>query len=210
MVSEVFDPLVVAYERALPQPGRRAPAPGELAVVQAFLNSYFDIERDWGADLLATPQALHAWFARRGILSRASAAPTAADIERAMAARDGLRALVGANVQGRNGSPGDPVAALNAAVGDAWLRVQFGADGLQLGPAGRRPLDRALGALLAVAVRAMLDGSWRRLKACPGDHCGWAFYDHSRNNSGRWCSMAVCGGRAKAKTHYRRHRARPC
>jgi predicted RNA-binding Zn ribbon-like protein len=52
----------------------------------------------------------------------------------------------------------------------------------------------------------MLDGTWRRLKVCPGDHCGWAFYDHSRNQTGRWCSMSVCGGRAKARAHYHRHR----
>jgi predicted RNA-binding Zn ribbon-like protein len=33
------------------------------------------------------------------------------------------------------------------------------------------------------------------------------FFDNSRNQSGRWCSMSVCGGREKAKTHYRRRRA---
>jgi predicted RNA-binding Zn ribbon-like protein len=58
--------------------------------------------------------------------------------------------------------------------------------------------------LLAIALRAMIDGRWQRLKTCPGEHCGWVFYDHSRNNSGRWCSMAVCGGRTKARTHYQR------
>jgi predicted RNA-binding Zn ribbon-like protein len=52
----------------------------------------------------------------------------------------------------------------------------------------------------------MIDGRWQRMKACPGEHCGWVFYDHSRNNSGRWCSMAVCGGRTKARAHYRRQR----
>jgi predicted RNA-binding Zn ribbon-like protein len=53
----------------------------------------------------------------------------------------------------------------------------------------------------------MRDRSWSRLKVCPGEHCGWAFYDHSRNQAGRWCSMAVCGGRAKARAHYLRTRA---
>ena len=207
MASAVLDQRALTTERALPQPGGRAPAPAELAVVQAFLNSFFDIEREWGADLLATPQALQAWFARRGMLSPASARLTAADGVRAITVRDGLRSLIGADVHGMSTSPGDPVTALNAAVGDALLRVQFGLDGPQLIPAGRGPLDRALGALAAIAVGAMLDGRWRRLKACPGDQCGWAFYDHSRNNSGRWCSMAVCGGRSKARTHYRRHRA---
>ncbi len=67
-------------------------------------------------------------------------------------------------------------------------------------------VDGAIGLLLAITARTMLDGSWSRLKVCPGDHCGWAFYDHSRNQTGRWCSMSVCGGRAKARAHYRRVR----
>jgi predicted RNA-binding Zn ribbon-like protein len=56
----------------------------------------------------------------------------------------------------------------------------------------------------------MIDGSWLRFKACPGRGCGWAFYDHSRNQSARWCSMKVCGDREKARAYYQRktaHRA---
>src|SRR3712207_8580100 len=40
-----------------------------------------------------------------------------------------------------------------------------------------------------------------RLKACPWDSCQWAFYDQSRNRSGVWCNMAVCGNRAKVAAH---------
>jgi predicted RNA-binding Zn ribbon-like protein len=53
----------------------------------------------------------------------------------------------------------------------------------------------------------MLDGSWPRLKACPRDLCGWAFFDRSSNASATWCSMSVCGGRVKSGAYYRRHRA---
>jgi predicted RNA-binding Zn ribbon-like protein len=79
---------------------------------------------------------------------------------------------------------------------------------LVLSAAGPEGLDAGVATLLAIATRAMIDGCWRRLKSCPGEHCGWAFYDHSRNNSSRWCSMAVCGGRTKARAHYRRQRVR--
>jgi predicted RNA-binding Zn ribbon-like protein len=61
--------------------------------------------------------------------------------------------------------------------------------------------------IVAIVGRAMIEGTWSRLKVCPGHDCGWAFYDNSRNLSGRWCSMAVCGGRAKARAHYQRLRA---
>jgi len=69
-------------------------------------------------------------------------------------------------------------------------------------------LDGAIGALYAIVNRAMIDGSWQRLKACPGRHCGWAFYDHSRNQSARWCAMMVCGDRVKSRAYYRRKTGR--
>jgi predicted RNA-binding Zn ribbon-like protein len=68
-------------------------------------------------------------------------------------------------------------------------------------------LPGALGLVLAVVREAQADGTWARLKTCPGHHCGWAFYDHSRNNAGTWCSMRVCGGREKARAYRRRSRA---
>jgi predicted RNA-binding Zn ribbon-like protein len=71
-------------------------------------------------------------------------------------------------------------------------------------PVGPTTLDRVIGAVLAGTAQAIADGSWQRLKICPGEDCGWAFFDGSRNLSGRWCSMRVCGGRAKARAHYRR------
>ena len=42
------------------------------------------------------------------------------------------------------------------------------------------------------------------LRACPG--CGWLFVDRSRTRGRRWCVMSSCGNRAKAKSHYYRHR----
>ena len=132
---------------------------------------------------------------------------TEADVVRAVAVREGLRALLSSDLQ-----PGDQIleerlAALNLAGRGSWLTIEFEAAGPRLLPTGRAPIDRALGVILSITARAMIDGRWHRLKACPGEDCGWAFYDHSRNNSGRWCSMAVCGGRAKARSHYLRHRS---
>jgi predicted RNA-binding Zn ribbon-like protein len=188
------------------QPGGRPPAPGELALVQAFVNSHFDLEDDWGADLFATPERLAAWLSGHGLL-RARTAVRPREQTRAVAVREGLRHLAAAN----NGVPAPasrstgPVTLdeLNTAAGGAAVEVRLRADGPTFVPTGAG-LDRALGVLLAITASAMIDGAWRRLKVCPGDHCGWAFYDHSRNQTGRWCSMSVCGGRAKARTHYHR------
>jgi predicted RNA-binding Zn ribbon-like protein len=70
-------------------------------------------------------------------------------------------------------------------------------------------VDGALGRLLAIVAAAQADGSWERLKACPWDTCRWAFYDHSKNRSGRWCSMEVCGNRAKVAAYRKRAAAQP-
>ena len=49
-------------------------------------------------------------------------------------------------------------------------------------------------------------GTWLRLKACRNYTCRWAFYDHSKNRSGHWCTMSVCGNRQKSRGYRQRHR----
>lgn len=43
-----------------------------------------------------------------------------------------------------------------------------------------------------------------RLRACANDECSQFLIDHSRPGTAKWCSMAVCGNRMKARTHARR------
>ncbi|MGC7099066.1 CGNR zinc finger domain-containing protein [Amycolatopsis lurida] len=45
-----------------------------------------------------------------------------------------------------------------------------------------------------------------RLRPCANDECRLFLLDRSRANRARWCSMAVCGNRAKARRHYERTR----
>ena len=84
--------------------------------------------------------------------------------------------------------------------------IQFQADGNPRFDPQRPDLDGALAFLLSIVSRAQLEGSWARFKACPGEDCGWAFYDYSRNQASAWCSMAICGSRAKARAYRRRRR----
>jgi predicted RNA-binding Zn ribbon-like protein len=185
------------------QPGGRAPAPGDLALVQAYINSFFDLEGEWGADLFATPGGLASWLADHGLMPYGTTL-RAADRTRAVAVREGLRTLAAENHAARPPTDAN-LAEINRAAAGARVEVLLDPDGPRFAATGMG-LDRALGVVLAMTGTAMLNGTWKRLKACPGDHCGWAFYDHSRNQTGRWCSMSVCGGRAKARAHYRRHR----
>lgn len=45
-----------------------------------------------------------------------------------------------------------------------------------------------------------------RLRPCANPECALFLLDRSRGGAGRWCSMAACGNRAKARRHYERHR----
>ncbi|MFJ6721443.1 CGNR zinc finger domain-containing protein [Streptomyces sp. NPDC091259] len=45
-----------------------------------------------------------------------------------------------------------------------------------------------------------------RLRPCANAECRLFLLDRSRANRARWCSMAVCGNREKARRHYERTR----
>ena len=175
------------------------PAPGRLELVQRFLNTR-DLDND--EEDLTDPATLVAWMSDAG-LTDAGAAATPSDLERALVVREGLRAVL----DGHNGGQTDPraVAALEEAAGHASLRATFDGDQPRLAPVCGG-VDAGLAQLLAIVTTAAADGQWARLKACADDGCRWAFYDHSRNRSGRWCSMATCGNQQKARAY--RERAR--
>jgi predicted RNA-binding Zn ribbon-like protein len=175
------------------------PAPGELELVRAFVNSRHEDEEDE----LGSPEALQAWLQGHGLLGADAGPVTGADREHAIGVREALRALMLANA----GGPLDPAAPrlLEDAARRADLGLRFRSDGaVQIAPSAPG-VDGALGAILARAVSAMSAGTWARLKACGEETCRWAFYDHTKNGSGVWCDMAVCGNRAKARAYRRRH-----
>lgn len=174
------------------------PAPGELELVRLFINSH-DFEDD--VEELSDPEALGRWLSEHGLAGDYNAA-TPADVSRAIEVREALRNLCLANNDGRE----DPeaLATLDTVATGSPLVLRFG-DHPELEPACHG-VSGALARLLAIVSRSMADGTWTRLKTCPADDCLWAFYDRSRNRSGRWCTMAECGNRAKARTYRQRAR----
>src|SRR4051812_14465331 len=177
-------------------------APGDLNHIRRFVNT-LDLEDR--SDAIAEPEALRDWLAERGLIDD-RAELTAADVRQAHAVREALRKLLLAN----NGDPLDPsaVEALNAAAKGAELQLRVAPDGsARLAPV-RTGIDEAIGRLLAIVHTAMADGTWTRLKACAlHDTCEWAFYDWTKNQSGTWCDMKVCGNRSKARAYRERKRA---
>jgi len=62
----------------------------------------------------------------------------------------------------------------------------------------------AVEAIAPAVVLAWTDLTARfpgRVRACANDECSKFLIDHSRPNSARWCSMADCGNRLKARRH---------
>ena len=56
------------------------------------------------------------------------------------------------------------------------------------------------------AAELLVSGRAERVGSCSDPDCAWVFLDTSRNRSRRWCSMADCGNRHKARRHYERNR----
>jgi predicted RNA-binding Zn ribbon-like protein len=181
----------VIQRRSELQPGDRPSAPGDLWLEH-------DLE-----DRFGDREGLAMWLAEHDLVP-ASTRVSEADLRRALEARDGLQALMFAN----NGEELDheAVGRLNRALCGPGPFVQLSADSPPDFVPWRRDFDGALTLIGTIAALAQRDGRWRRLKACPGEDCGWAFYDHSRNQAGSWCSMSVCGSRAKARDYRRRQR----
>lgn len=172
---------------------KRSDAPGALDKVRAFVNTY-DFEDH--SDALATPAQLSVWLHEQGLLE-ADASADAGQVARAGALREALRHMLLAN----GGVPPDPEApaTVDAVARRARVGVRFHPDGRSTLEPEARGVDGALGRIVAIVAGSMADGTWQRLKACLADDCQWAFYDHTRNRSGRWCNMAVCGNRTKVR-----------
>jgi predicted RNA-binding Zn ribbon-like protein len=195
------------------QPSGRTPAPGRLGLVQAFANAFWDLDAG-GADAWADRDGYARWLAERGFGAGGTGAMTAvteADRGRALVLREALRrmALTHHDAPGA-APPAAELAILDDVARRAPLHVRFGGDDgptPRHEPAGDGP-DAALALVVAVVAEAMADGSWTRMKACPGPHCGWLFYDASRNRSRQWCSMQLCGNRVKGREFRARQRTR--
>jgi predicted RNA-binding Zn ribbon-like protein len=179
-------------------------APGELERVRRFVNTR-QIGR--GTELLTDPAAMADWFVAEG-LAPGGLRATRADLSRAIELREALRKVLAAHNVGES-APADPSRILDATAGRARLRLHFEDDGGASLVPDAAGVDGAFGRLLAIVHDAIAQGTWTRLKACRDHTCAWAFYDHTKNHSGAWCSMERCGNRAKARTHRERHTAPP-
>jgi len=179
---------------------RRPPAPGRLDLLRTFVNT---VDLESGVDQFATPEQVAAWLIERGLLPR-EATLSAVERATAIAFREAVRDVLEGNAG--HGDASSALARLDMIAAGVPLRIRL-ADRPQLEPQGEAGLDLALGRFLAIIYEAVTQGTWPRLKVCRDDTCRWAFYDSSRNRSGIWCTMAICGNRTKGRVFRRRQAA---
>jgi predicted RNA-binding Zn ribbon-like protein len=210
--------LVMTESRPDRDPGapRISPAPGDLEIVRRFVNT-LDIES--GTDELDSPGGLSGWLAGSGLMAPAGpgkpvrpqdVAVSPAFLQTAVALREALRGVLSSHVPAA-GTPDAPARAaaaeLNRIAGRLRIRIEVSEDGrVAPEPAGWGPVA-ALTRILLIAAEADRAGTWSRLKTCSASDCRWAFYDRSPTRNGCWCSMRICGSRAKSRAYRRRSRA---
>jgi predicted RNA-binding Zn ribbon-like protein len=178
----------------------RETAAGDLGLIQAFVNT---VDLQDGPEELTEPNTLRAWLVAKRLIE-ATDPVEAADLKHAIALREAIRGVIGVN-SGFRAYPVD-IATLNEAAAASGLRMRFGSDGKPRLEPEVSGVVGAMGRIVATLHSAMEDASWTRLKLCGSQTCRWAFYDRSKNRSSRWCTMASCGNRQKARRFRSRSR----
>ena len=140
-------------------------------------------------DEFADSDRARAWLASAGGLG------TEAELQQVLEVRQALQAVV------RGEQPPDVMAP--AIQGVTYVSAME--DGQITWTLSVSP-DRELAVRAVLAWDALARHSPGRLRACANDECRLFLIDHSKANAGRWCSMAVCGNRMKARRHYQRIR----
>jgi len=172
-------------------------ASDDIELISSFVNTLEKNTTRPDEESPDSPESLRSWMDAQGIPAGDRLGPK--DFERAIEFREAMRLLLLSN----NGADLDAgvLRRLRSAADAGLIRVEIEDDG----QAYPRPAEVGVSALIARLLAAVADsqcaGTWERLKACAADDCQWAFYDTSRNRSRTWCSMEVCGNRAKTRAY---------
>ncbi|MCX6094773.1 MAG: ABATE domain-containing protein [Candidatus Bipolaricaulota bacterium] len=147
---------------------------------------------------------------KKALLKLAAAEPARAReaLAQGVALREGLYRVFSSLAAGRPAAARD-VALISAAVTESFGHLELvpSSDGFawQWRDA-ERTLELPIWKVARSAADLLVSPELERVRECAGDDCDWLFLDASRNRSRRWCDMAECGNRAKARRNYERRR----
>lgn len=162
----------------------------------------FAYSGDFGYDMpqwesLHDANDLTAWLATR--FGEPAAAALDAQFQQAKSLRSAISASARAAADGQVARASDIDLINETATGPAIVPQLPGGSN----PPSAPTVERMLATLAQDSIHALSAPSGR-LRRCSADDCGLIFLDTSRPGTRRWCSMSRCGGRAKARAHYRR------
>ena len=190
-----------------------APAPGALGLAQDLLNT---APAGHKPDLLADLASARTWVSEATAQwSAATGRPVpevvldAGDLHLLRAFRDDLREVI---AKEHDGAPDTGPAAPDTrpaapVLYTAAAALQLGADGsVRLHPQETGPQALVM-LVLAALFEDQSASAGRRLKTCRNPRCQVAFYDRSRNASGVWHSVRVCGNAINLRAHRERRRS---
>ncbi|WP_349902562.1 CGNR zinc finger domain-containing protein [Parafrigoribacterium humi] len=146
---------------------------------------------------LHTPEDLAAWLSER--FAGIDGTVTDRDLLDATALRAAIARIVTA--RSRDEQPGrDDVDVINLFAATPDIPPALPGGSRQAGRTRARA-SQALSAMAREAIGLFGAESTARVRECAADDCGLVFYDESRSNNRRWCSMQRCGNRAKVRAH---------
>ncbi|MCU1577819.1 MAG: zf-CGNR multi-domain protein [Rhodoglobus sp.] len=174
---------------------------GSLAVDFAYTGG-FGKRQEW--EQWHEPSDASTWL--KGRFPEVDAAVGDREFADAKGLRDAIARSVLAAARGEGPSPAD-VDVINLFAATPDIPPSLAGGGRQAGRSRAR-VGQALSVMAREAVELLAPEERERIRECDGDHCTIVFYDESRSNNRRWCSMQRCGNRAKVRKHRSKEEAR--
>jgi predicted RNA-binding Zn ribbon-like protein len=168
---------------------------GSVAIDFAYAGGFAN-----GPESLTTPDGLTAWLSAR--FPELEGDATDRELADAQALQQALARLVIAVGTGATGPPEDiDVLNLFAATPDIPPALP---GGTRQAGRSRARVGQCLSAITRDAIDVFSAENAQRVRECAADDCSLIFFDESRSNNRRWCSMQRCGNRAKVRAHRER------
>lgn len=150
-----------------------------------------------GAERLRGPDDLASWLGGR--FERLDAHASDRELIDARALRAAIGGVALALNSGREPLP-DDIDTINLFAATPNIPPALPGGNRQAGHSSVR-IGQALATVARDAVELFADRGHGRLRECAADDCRFVFYDESRSNNRRWCSMQRCGNRSKVRAH---------
>ena len=168
---------------------------GAQALDFAYTGGMGDGRPEW--EQLHGPDDLGAWFAGR--FDEVDGAVSEGELRDALLLRAAIARAATAASQRRAADPAD-VDVINLVSATPDIPPSLAGGTRRAGRSTAR-VGQVLSELAREAVALLADDGAERIRECAADDCAIVFYDESRSNNRRWCSMQRCGNRAKVRAH---------